>query len=202
VSTTVEVAGALTLVYSAIRVYLDVVGIDGGREPFTLSQIGKGLGVWLYLLVRCTTNAVTVYFAWKLLAKQIDDELIRAVAASFVGVFAFEIVIKGTDIKLLNQSLVDFDGWFAKLVSVAKSQANIVSGKEDNDARRRTERDLSKLPEATLMTILLTTVSDPTVRATIEAEAAAPNIDSRLFKAYKIVAYDFQRAKELLSGLA
>jgi hypothetical protein len=69
--------GALTLVYSVARVYLDVVGVDGGKEPFHLSHVCQAPAFWFYLFVRGTANTVTVYLAWWLLAAKINNELIR-----------------------------------------------------------------------------------------------------------------------------
>jgi len=109
--------------------------------------------------------------------------------AAFFGVFAFETVLKNTNVTVLDKGVLTIQDWMKKALTGATAAAIVRDVRLNDREIGKLAAALAKVPEARLnafAAIKLTSGAGTGVVPQLDATAAANNADPMLYKAYAI----------------
>jgi hypothetical protein len=145
---------------------------------------------FLYACLLIFGNLVTTLFAAVLVAKM-NPGLAPYYwfFAAFFGVFAFETVLKNTNVTVLDKGVLTIQDWMKKALTGATAAAIVRDVRLNDREIGKLAAALAKVPEARLnafAAIKLTSGAGTGVVPQLDATAAANNADPMLYKAYAI----------------
>ena len=195
--------------------------VDGG---FPAVQIGRALALavaasFVIALIEVPTKAKTPLrqcFGWPsalyvallsfgnvvttLLASQAVDKLPLSLApyyflfAAFFGVFAFETVLKNTNITMFDKGVLTIQDWIEKALNFAAAASiDRLENLKDLEEKERFD-ELMKLPEKDLNTRILNQMGAGVVPK-LDAEAMSDGADSKQYKALRLASSMRDRKK-------
>jgi hypothetical protein len=146
---------------------------------------------FLYCCLLIFGNVITTLLAAVLVVK-LNQSLAPYffIFAAFFGVFAFETILKNTNITLLDKGVLTIQDWITKARTMAAAAA-IQRDIERTDINRgRLATRLAKLPSEKLNTfvmIKLAPSSGANIVSQLDTAAKASNADPKLYMAYALV---------------
>jgi hypothetical protein len=172
----------------AVSFILAAIEINGEvRKTFRCCLIPQS---FLYVFLLVFGNVVTT-----LLAAVLVEKLSPSLSAwfwffaVFFGVFAFEAILKNTNITLLDKGVLTIQDWIKKALTGAAAAAVAKDVQLNDRETGQLAAALAQVPESRLnafAAIKLTTSSVTSIVPQLDAAAAANNADPMLYKAYAI----------------
>jgi len=145
---------------------------------------------FLYWFLLALGNVVATLLA-AVLVQKLDPSLSEAywLFAAFFGVFAFQGVLKNTNVTISGKGFLTIDDWLKKALTSATA-ASIAKDTNLNDIETgQLARELAMVPISKLnafATMHLSSDNQVSVVAQLDAIAAANNADPLLYKGYAI----------------
>lgn len=115
--------------------------------------------------------------------------------AAFFGVFAFETVLKNTNITMFDKGVLTIQTWIEKALNFAAGASlDRLEKLKDREEEKRFD-DLMKLPEVDLNTRILKLMG-PGIVPKLEAEAKSDGADPKQYKALQLASNLRDRKKQ------
>ena len=106
--------------------------------------------------------------------------------SAFFGVFAFEAILKNTNVTMFDKGVLTLQTWIDKALNAATAAAIDRQETRKWHEESRLVRKLSALPERDINTHVLRKMGAGRVSA-LDAEAASSSADTKLYKIYQFV---------------
>jgi hypothetical protein len=110
--------------------------------------------------------------------------------AAFIGVFAFQSILKNMNITILDKGVLTIQDWLDKAKSGAAAAAILHDIERIDLARGSLAQQLATVPESKLNALLaskLPVAAGGSIVAQLDAAAVANSADPQLYKAYALV---------------
>jgi|SRR5579859_1393055 len=177
----IAIAIAFSFVLAAIEISSEA------KKPLRSCIVASS---FFYCCLLIFGNVVTTLMASILVAKM-DARLAPYyfIFAAFFGIFAFETILKNTNVTVLDKGVLTIQIWINKALTAAAAAAIVRDLQRMNIQDGRLAQKLAGIPEIKLNTFVALKLSNgaPNIVATLDATAATNKADPRLYKAYAIV---------------
>jgi hypothetical protein len=177
----IVIAIALSFVLAAIEIS------NESKKPLRSCLVFQS---FFYCCLLTFGNVVTTLIATVLVTKMDPDlKPYYFIFAAFTGVFAFETILKNTNVTVLDKGVLTIQVWINKALTAAAAAAIERDIQRTNIENGKLAKRLSAIPEIDLNTFVALKLSggSPSIVKQLDNAATTNNADRRLYKAYAIV---------------
>jgi hypothetical protein len=178
----IAIAVALSLVLASIEI------TNEAKKPFRSCLVTQS---FFYALLLATGNVITTLLSATVVSK-LGASLTPYyfLLAAFIGVFAFQSILKNMNITILDKGVLTIQDWLDKAKSGAAAAAILHDIERIDLARGSLAQQLATVPESKLNALLaskLPVAAGGSIVAQLDAAAVANSADPQLYKAYALV---------------
>lgn len=191
----IVIAIALSSVLAAIEIASE------SKKPLRSCLVVQS---FFYFCLLTFGNVVTTLMA-TVLVTRMDPGLkpYYFIFAAFIGVFAFETILKNTNVTVLDKGVLTIQEWINKALTAAAAATIVRDIQRTDIANGKLAKRLSAIPEIDLNTfvVLKLAAGSTNIVQQLDTMAMTNNADPRLYKAYAIVtAVSRSEVASFLSG--
>jgi hypothetical protein len=177
---------AIAIAFSVVLAGIEIV--SEAKKPIRSCLVPQS---FLYLILLGFGNVITTLLATIPVAK-LDPSLAsyNFLFASFLGVFAFQSILKNMNVTILDKGVLTIQDWMDKAKSAAAASAILKDVERTELDRGDLARKLADISEGKLNAFIaakLPPTSIGGIVAKLDADAKANNADAKLYKAYALV---------------
>jgi hypothetical protein len=184
---------AITVVLAAVEiVYQSKASIrDFGGPSFLFYYLVSGIG-----------NILTTLFAFLILSKKLPSEITPwfPYIYSFFGIFAFEGVLRNTNVNFLDRGVLTIQDWVIKARDPAVATAVQNQVQRGQNFKLKSASILATLDEITLNTYIAQFLGSEVV-TNLEAAAKASGADVKLYKGLELASKAPSETESILKNL-
>lgn len=178
---------AIAIVFSLVLAAVEIPSLS--KKPLRSCMVPQSV---FYCVLLIFGNVVSTLLA-AILVLRMNPSLAPYyfIFAAFFGVFAFEVVLKNTNVTVFDKGVLTIQDWITKARNAAAAQA-IERDIERMDVERgKLAARLSKIPDTRLNTFValkIPATGGANIVQQLDSAAQANSADPKLYKAYALVA--------------
>jgi hypothetical protein len=177
----------IAIALSFVLAYVEIV--SEAKKPFRSCIVAQSL---FYALLLAFGNVVTTLLAVTVVSK-LSPNLAPYyfLFAAFIGVFAFQSILKNMNVTILDKGVLTIQDWTDKAKSAAAAAAILRDIERIDIERGNLAQKLATVPDSKLNAFVaskLPAAAGGNIVPPLDAAAKANSADLKLYKAYALVA--------------
>ncbi len=178
---------AIAIALSLVLAYIEIV--SEAKKPFRSCIVAQS---FFYALLLAFGNVVTTLLSATVVSKlSVPLAPYYFLFAAFIGVFAFQSILKNMNVTILDKGVLTIQDWTDKAKAAAAAAAILHDIERTDIDRGNLAQKLAAVPDGKLNAFVaskLPAAAGGNIVPQLDAAALANSADPKLYKAYALVA--------------